>query len=45
MGHILRDLEYRFAFIYIHDIKLFSKSGDEHLAHLGEVLKDYEMLA
>ena len=39
MGHILRGLEYRFALIYIDDIIIFSKSVDEHLAHLEEVFR------
>ena len=37
MGHILRGLEYRYALIYIDDIIIFSKSVEEHLAHLEEV--------
>jgi len=39
MGHILRGLEYRFALIYIDDIITFSKSIEEHLAHLEEVFR------
>ncbi|KAL9976989.1 hypothetical protein ACROYT_G014344 [Oculina patagonica] len=39
MGHILRGLEYRFALIYIDDIIIFSKSVEEHLAHLEEVFR------
>lgn len=39
MGHVLRGLEYRFALIYIDDIIIFSKSVDEHLAHLEEVFR------
>ena len=39
MVHILRGLEYRYALIYIDDIIIFSKSVDEHLAHLEEVFK------
>ena len=33
MGHILRGLEYRFAWIYIDDIVIFSKSIEEHFTH------------
>ena len=36
MGHIIRGLEYRLALIYVDDIIIFSKSVDEHLAHLEE---------
>ena len=39
MGYILRGLEYRFALIYIDDIIIFSKSIEEHLAHLEEVFR------
>ena len=39
MGHILRGLEYRFAFIYIDDIIIFPKSVEEHLVHLEEVFR------
>ncbi len=39
MGHILRGLEYRFALIYIDDIIIFSKSIEDHLAHLEEVFR------
>ena len=39
MGHILRGLEYRYALIYIDDIIIFSKSVEEHLAHLEEVFR------
>ena len=39
MRHILRSLEYRYALIYVDDIIIFSKSVDEHLAHLEEVFK------
>ena len=39
MGHILRGLEYRFALIYIDDIIIFSKSVEEHLAHLEEIFR------
>ena len=39
MSHILRGLEYRFAFIYIDDIIVFSKSVEEHLAHLEEIFR------
>ena len=39
MGHILRGLGYRFALIYIDDIIIFSKSVEEHLAHLEEVFR------
>ena len=39
MGHILRGLEYCFALIYIDEIIIFSKSIDEHLVHLEEVLR------
>ena len=39
MGHILRGLEYRFALIYIDDLIIFSKSIDEHLAHLEKVFR------
>ena len=39
MGHILTGLEYRFALIYIDDIITFSKSIEEHLAHLEEVFR------
>ena len=38
-GHILRGLEYRFAFIYIADIIIFPKSVEEHLVHLEEVFR------
>ena len=39
MGHILRGLECRFALIYIDDLIIFSKSIDEHLAHLEKVFR------
>ena len=39
MGHILRGLEYRFALIDIDDLIIFSKSIDEHLAHLEKVFR------
>ena len=39
MSHILRGLEYRFALIYIDDIIIFSKSVEEHLAHLEEIFR------
>ena len=39
MGHILRGLEYRYALIYIYDIIIFSKSVEEHLAHLEKVFR------
>ena len=39
MGHILRGLEYRFAFIYIDDIIIVIKSVEEHLVHLEEVFR------
>ena len=32
-------IEYRFALIYIDDIIIFSKSIDENLTHLEEVLR------
>jgi len=34
-----RGLEYRYALIYVDDIIIFSKSVEEHLAHLEEVFK------
>ena len=40
IAHILRGLAYRFAFIYIDDIIIFSRSVEEHLVHLEEVLKE-----
>ena len=39
MAHILRGLEYWFAFIYIDYIIIFFKSVDEHLVHLEEVFR------
>ena len=39
MGHILRGLECRFAFIYIDDIIIFPKSVEEHLVHLEDVFR------
>ena len=39
MGHILRELEYRFALIYIDDVIIFSKSIEDHLVHLEEVFR------
>ena len=39
MGHIRRELEYRFALIYIDDIVIFSKSIEEHLTYLEEVFR------
>ena len=45
MGHILRGLEYRFALIYIDDIIIFSKSIEERLTHLEEVLRSVPLLS
>ena len=42
MSHILRGLEYRFALIYIVDIIIFSKSVEEHLAHLEEIFRRFK---
>ena len=39
MSHILKGLEYRFAIIlYIDNIIVFSKSVEEHLTHLKDML-------
>ena len=41
MTHLLTNIQYKYALIYIDDVIVFSKSFDDHLLHLEEVFKRF----